>query len=210
MSGIGDWLEERAGFKSYIDYKKNLLLPDHVNFFYCFGGITFSIIILQVLTGFFMLFYYVPKPEHAFESVIHLSTDVPLGWFVRSMHRWGATILIATLFTHMFSVFYNKAYRRPRELNWLSGVVMFLIVNLFLITGAILPWNWRGYWLLAIWTDYISSWPVIGPYLTSFMLEAFSVGRSFVIHVWLLPLITIAVLGFHFKMIKRHGISYPL
>ncbi len=210
MSGIGDWLEERAGYKTWKERKRDLLIPNHVNFFYCFGGISLVIILLQVLTGFFMLFFYVPKPEHAFESVLYLNNEVPYGWFVRSMHRWGATLLVATLLTHMFSVFYHRAFRRPRELNWLSGVCMFIIVILFLVTGIILPWNWRGYWLLAIWTDYIGSWPLVGEYLKMPILESFTVGRSFITHVWLLPLFTIIILGFHFKMVKRHGISGPL
>lgn len=209
MAGIGDWLETRAGFKKWKNAKLNLQIPNHVTFFYCFGGISFTIIVLQVLTGFFMLFFYVPKAEEAFKSVLYLSNEVPYGWFFRNFHRWGATLLMATVITHMITVFYHKAYRAPRELNWLSGLGMFLIVSLFLITGVILPWNWRGYWLLSIWIDYIESWPVIGPYLMYPMLKFFSVGRSYVTHIWLLPAITALLLTFHFKMVKRHGISGP-
>ncbi|HHL39717.1 MAG TPA: cytochrome b6 [Deltaproteobacteria bacterium] len=207
---LGDWLEERAGFKSWLRAKKNLPIPKHVNLFYCFGGITLVILLLQVLSGFFMLFYYVPKPQDAFESVLRLSNEVPYGWFVRSMHRWGATLIVATLLTHLFSVFYHRAFQKPRELNWLTGVAMFLIVWLFLITGAILPWNWRGYWVLVIWTDYITTWPLIGPLLEGPILNTFTVGRSYVTHVWLLPLLSLVVLFFHFKMVRRHGISGPL
>lgn len=204
-----EWLEQRAGLKKYINYKKNILIPNHVNFFYCFGGISFLIILLQVLTGFFMLFFYVPKAEEAFGSVLRMVNEVPFGWFLRNFHRWGATLLMATVITHMFAIFYHGAYKKPRELNWLSGVGMFLIVGLFLITGVILPWNWRGYWLLAIWTDYISSWPVVGEGLIAPILSSFTVGRSYVTHVWLLPAITALILTLHFKMVKRHGISGP-
>ena len=209
MSIIG-WLDERTGLKRYWANKKGLLIPDHVNFFYCFGGISLSIIILQLLTGLFITFFYVPKPEDAFNSILRMSNQVPLGWLMRNMHRWGATVLVATLLTHMFSVFYHKAYQRPRELNWLSGTLLFLIVLIFSITGTILPWNWRSYWVLVIWTDYIGSWPVIGEFLKWPILEYFSVSRSFVIHIVLLPIIITILLVFHFKMVKRHGISGPL
>ena len=209
MSIIG-WLDERTGLKRYWANKKGLLIPDHANFFYCFGGISLSIIILQLLTGLFITFFYVPKPEDAFNSILRMSNQVPLGWLMRNMHRWGATVLVATLLTHMFSVFYHKAYQRPRELNWLSGTLLFLIVLIFSITGTILPWNWRSYWVLVIWTDYIGSWPVIGEFLKWPILEYFSVSRSFVIHIVLLPIIITILLVFHFKMVKRHGISGPL
>lgn len=209
MSIIG-WLDERTGLKRYWANKKGLLIPDHVNFFYCFGGISLSIIILQLLTGLFITFFYVPKPEDAFNSILRMSNQVPLGWLMRNMHRWGATVLVATLLTHMFSVFYHRAYQRPRELNWLSGSFLFLVVLIFSITGTILPWNWRSYWVLVIWTDYIGSWPVIGEFLKWPILEYFSVSRSFVIHILLLPIIIAILLVFHFKMVKRHGISGPL
>ncbi|MEE9614301.1 MAG: cytochrome b N-terminal domain-containing protein [Thermodesulfobacteriota bacterium] len=210
MAGLTDWLEERTGFKSWRARKRDLPIPNHVNFFYCFGGISLTLILLQLLSGFFMMFFYVARPENAFESVIYMTNEVPLGSFTRSLHRWVATLLMATLLTHLFSVFYNKAFRKPRELNWLSGVMMLLVVTLFLITGTILPWDWRGYWTLVIWTDYIGTWPIIGEALKGPILEAFTVGRSYAIHVWLLPFITIVVLAFHFRMVKRHGISGPL
>ena len=206
---IGDWLEERAGFKKFLKYKLNLLIPNTVPVFYCFGGISLTIIILQLLTGISMLFFYIPKPEDAFNSILRLSNEIPLGWLMRNMHRWGATILIATLITHMANVFYHRAFQRPRELNWLSGFTMLFVIMLFSITGSILPWNWRAYWLLTIWVDYIGTWPVVGEALKLPMLKYFTVGRSFVIHILLLPILSVILLTFHFKMVKRHGISGP-
>lgn len=204
------WLEERTGLKGWIKKKKELPIPVHVNFFYCFGGISFTIILLQLATGLFMAFFYIPKPEDAFNSVLRMSNDVSFGWLVRNMHRWGSTLLVATLLTHIISVFYNRAYQKPRELNWLSGLILFLIVFLFSVTGTILPWDWRGYWVLVIWTDYVGTWPVIGEFLKDPILNSFSVSRSFITHILLLPIITAILLFFHFKMVKRHGISGPL
>ncbi|MBI5233756.1 MAG: cytochrome b N-terminal domain-containing protein [Deltaproteobacteria bacterium] len=210
MPRLGDWFEKRAGLRTWKENKKNLLIPDHVNFFYCFGGISLVIILIQVVTGFFLLFFYEPKAELAFQSILKISNEVPYGWFGRNMHRWGATLLIATVVTHMCSVFYFKAFRNPRELNWLSGLVMFIMVWLFLITGQILPWDWRGYWVFVILVDYIGTWPLVGKFLIGPILNTFTVTRSYAVHVWLLPLVTIIILFFHFKMIKRHGISGPL
>ncbi|MBI3754245.1 MAG: cytochrome b N-terminal domain-containing protein [Deltaproteobacteria bacterium] len=207
---LADWFEERAGFKEWVNRKRGLPIPDHVNFFYCFGGISFTIILLQFITGLFMIFFYIPKPEEAFNSILRFSNEVTLGWLMRNMHRWGSTLLVATLITHIITVFYHKAYQRPRELNWLSGVILFLVVFFFSITGTILPWNWRSYWVLVIWTDYVGTWPVIGNVLKWPILEYFSVSRSFVIHILILPIIAATLLFFHFKMVKRHGISGPL
>ncbi|MBI5328767.1 MAG: cytochrome b N-terminal domain-containing protein [Deltaproteobacteria bacterium] len=210
INRIADWFEERAGFSSYIKKKLSLPIPNHLNFFYCFGGISLTIIIFQLITGVYMTFFYKPNPEDAFNSVLRMSNEIPLGWFARNIHRWGATLLVATLITHIISVFYHKAYQKPRELNWFTGLTLFLIVFLFSLTGEILPWNWRAYWVLVIWTDYIATWPVIGEFLRWPMLEYFSVSRSFVVHILILPIFAAILLTFHFKMVKRHGISGPL
>lgn len=207
---IYDWLDERTGIKKFITEKLEYPIPDHVNFFYCFGGLSFFIILLQVITGFIMLFFYVPKAEEALKSVNYISTEVPLGWLLRNSHRWGATLLIAMVFSHIVSVFFHKAFQKPRELNWVSGFFMFFVVYLFSITGIILPWDWKSYWALVLWVDYVVTWPIFGNILKDLILANFAVRRSFVIHIWLLPLFTIILLWFHFKMVRRHGISGPL
>ena len=207
MSG---WLEERTGIPSWIKRKNAQAVPSHMGFLYCFGGLSLFIIILQVLTGGFMLFYYQPQPLEALRSIEQMSNDVPLGWLFRNMHRWGATLLLATIFSHMVSVAYQKAYRRPRELNWISGVLQFIVVFLLLATGLVLPWDWRSYWSFALWMDYLDTWPLIGGYLKDFMLDNFNFNRGFIMHILVLPLILMILLRFHFGMIRRHGISEPL
>lgn len=210
MGKIYNWLDERTGVKKFITEKLEYPIPDHVNIFYCFGGLSFFIILLQVISGFIMLFHYNPIPEKALPSVNYISTSVPLGWLVRNMHRWGATMLVAMIFLHITSVFLHRAFRKPRELNWVSGLIMFFVVMLFSVTGIILPWDWRSYWTFTIWADYIATWPLLGDILRDFLLVSFAVRRSFIIHVWVLPFISILLLWFHFKMVKRHGISGPL
>lgn len=210
LGKIYNWLDERTGVKKFITEKLEYPIPDHVTIFYCFGGLSFFIILLQVVSGFIMLFYYNPIPEKALESVNYISDQVPYGWLVRNMHRWGATLLVAMLLLHITSVFLHRAFRRPRELNWVSGLSMFGVVMLFSFTGIILPWDWRSYWNLSLWADFVATWPLIGDAVRDMMLMYFAVGRSFVIHIWLLPLISILLLWFHFKMVRRHGISGPL
>jgi len=203
-AGVSTWLRER------IRLKKSKPIPAHMNFFYCFGGLSFFIILLQLVTGVFMLFFYDPEPREALKSIEYMSNEVVFGEFSRNMHRWASVILLAMVFSHMFIVFYFKAYRSPRELNWISGVVQLLVVFLFIVTGIILPWDWRAYWSFALWVDYIETWPLIGEYFSQLVLDGYNITVGYYIHVLILPVTLTALLGFHFKMVRKHGISEPL
>ncbi len=209
IAKIYDWLDARTGVRQWARAKKAQAVPAH-SFFFCFGGISLLIIILQVLTGIFLLFFYTPDPKEALNSLDYLSNEVPFGWLARNMHRWGSTLLLAAVFTHLVTVFYRKAYRNPRELNWICGVLQFFVVFLLLLSGIILPWDWRAYWSYAIWVDYVATWPLIGEFMMGFVLDTFTIYRSFITHILILPLILFILLSFHFKMVKRHGISEPL
>jgi quinol-cytochrome oxidoreductase complex cytochrome b subunit len=210
LANILNWLDERTGLKEKIRLKKELPIPKHLNFFYCFGGLSLIIIVLQVLTGIFMLFFYAPKPGDSTKSIEYLTNEVTLGWLFYNMHRWGATLLLALVFSHMISVFYHKAFQRPRELTWMSGVLQLVVVFLFIVTGIFLPWDWRAYWSFSIWLDYFATWPVIGLYLQNLFLDTFTLGRGFITHIWILPIVLLILLYFHFRMVKRNGISGPL
>lgn len=203
-------MERSAWLHEKIRLKKGQPIPAHMNFFRCFGGLSFSIILLQLFTGVFMLFYYTPEPEEALKSIDYMSNEVTFGWLFRNMHRWASVILLATVFSHMVMVFYFKAYRSPREFNWTSGVIQLLVVFLFIVTGIVLPWDWRAYWSFAIWMDYIGTWPMIGEYIVDFILNFFTINIGYFIHILILPVTLFLLLYFHFKMVKRHGISAPL
>ena len=179
-------------------------------FLLLFRGLSLVLIVLQVISGFFMLFFYVPTPEGAQLSISYLSTEVPLGWLMRNMHRWCATLLMGTLFTHMAVVFYLKAFRRPRELHWLSGVGQFLVVFFLLLTGVFLPWDWKAFWSFTILLDYLASWPVMGEWARDFVLDTFTINRIFITHIWILPLVLLVLLVFHVRMVRKTGISGPL
>lgn len=209
ISRVYDWLDTRTGIKEWARAKRAQAVPSHA-FFFCFGGISLLVILVQVLTGVLMLFHYTPNTLEALKSIEYMSNEVPLGWLVRNMHRWGSTLLLATVFTHLITVFYRKAYRSPRELNWISGVLQFVVVFLFVLSGIVLPWDWRAYWSYAIWVDYVASWPLIGGAMKDFVLDTFTIYRSFITHVVLLPIALFVLLWFHFKMVKKHGIAEPL
>jgi len=203
-TGLSIWFRER------IRLKKSKLIPAHMNFFYCFGGLSFFIILLQLFTGIFMLFFYNPEPQEALKSIYYMSNEVAFGGFFRNMHRWASVILFAMVLSHMTIVFYFKAYRSPRELSWLSGVVQLLVVFMFIGTGIILPWDWRAYWSFSLWVDYIDTWPLIGEYFSQFILDSYNLTIGYFIHILILPLMLAVLLYFHFKMVRKHGISEPL
>ena len=208
-SRLYNWFESRTGAGTFARAKMAQAVPNSASL-YCFGGISLIIILVQVATGIFLIFFYMPNPELALQSIERMSNEVTGGSLFRNMHRWGSTLLVATVFTHMITVFYRKAYRNPRELNWLSGVLQLLMVLLFVVTGIILPWDWRAYWSYSIWVDYVETWPLIGGVLQTFLLDTFTIYRTFIIHILVLPAILFVLLIFHFTMIKKHGIAEPL
>jgi len=203
-ASMAEWIREQ------VRAKKGKPIPSHVNYFYCFGGISLFLIIIQLFTGGIMIFFYTPEPDKAFNSIMHLSNEVPMGWLLRDLHRWTSTLLLATVFTHMIIVFYLKAFQSPRQFTWLSGVFQLLMVFFLVVSGVILPWNWRSYWSFAIWMDYVGSWTIGGEPLKNLFLDTFTINWAFYTHVLIIPLIIAVSLAFHFKMIKRYGISEPL
>jgi len=201
---VAEWIRE------LIRLKKGQAVPAHVNFFYCFGGISLFLILIQLVSGVFMLFFYTPEPDKALLSIANLSNEVAFGWLFRNMHRWIATLLLATVFSHMVIVFYLKAYQSPRQFTWLSGVSQLLLVFLMVVSGLILPWDWRSYWSYALWIDYIGTWTIVGEPIKNMILDNFTLSAAYYIHILAIPLILAASLLFHFKMIRRYGISKPL
>ncbi len=201
---VAEWINER------VRLKKGKPIPAHVNFFYCFGGISLFLILIQLASGVFMLFFYAPEPDKALQSIAHLSNEVALGWLFRNMHRWASTLLLATIFSHMVIVFYLKAYQSPRTFTWLSGVSQLLMVFFMVVTGLILPWDWRSYWSFAIWMDYIGTWTIGGESIKEMLLDTFTLNAAYFTHILVIPLILAVLLSFHFKMVRRYGISKPL
>lgn len=205
-------------FKINDDFKKNVLdhpVPPRVNFTFCFGGITFLLYALLLVTGMTLLFFYVPSVDHAFTTVEYITFDLPAGNLVRAIHHWSANLMIVFVFFHMLRVFVYGAYKNPRELNWITGVLLFGIVLAFGFTGYLLPWDQKAYWATRVGVLMPKSIPLIGDFITKLLMGGDDIGsltlsRFFALHVAVLPIITAVFLVGHFLMIRRLGIAKPL
>lgn len=182
---------------------------------WCMGGISFLLFCNQLVTGVLLLVYYQPSTATAYQSVRWIMEDVPLGWLVREMHAWGANLMVLTVIIHMIKVFLSKAYRPPRELNWLAGTGLFVLTFAFAFTGYLLPWDQLAYWGTTVGTEATGAIPVIGPQFLLYLrgghvVSATTLSRFFVIHTVILPWLVVALLLAHFAMIRRQGLSKPL
>ena len=181
---------------------------------YYFGGITLFLFAVQVATGILLLLYYRPTPTEAYESVQFIMTRVEFGWLVRSIHSWSANLMILAAFIHMFSVVFLGAWRRPREVTWLSGIALLGLALAFGFSGYLLPWNKVSYFATKVGTDMAASVPLLGPHIARFLRGGEDVGgatltRFFGFHVAVLPAVTTALLLVHLILVQRFGMSTP-
>jgi menaquinol-cytochrome c reductase cytochrome b subunit len=166
-------------------------------------------------TGYFMALYYVPSPEQAYNSVDYISNEIRMGRLVRSIHHWSANLMIVTIFLHSIRVFIYGAYKKPRELNWITGVLLLFIVFAFGFTGYLLPWDQKAYWATKVGSSIMGTVPLVGPYILKITrggeeLGALTLVRFYALHVMFLPLATACLLVGHFFMIRKRGVSSPL
>ena len=211
--GLVGWVVNRLGMDDTMEDQYNRVVPFHAtNYVYCLGGIAFVLFLILAATGIMLAVYYQPTPDNAYQSVLNLSTHVQFGWWIRSIHRWAAGGMVVLVFAHMLRVFFTGAYKAPRELNWLTGVVLFVITLGFGFTGYLLPWDQKAYWATKVGTDIAGSVPGVGHFLLVSLrggdqISAATLGRFFDLHVLVLPAIIVLLLLGHFWMIRRQGIS---
>ena len=218
-----DWIDDRIDvtpiWRDIADHE----VPEHVNpayhfsaFVYCFGGLTFFVVVIQVLSGMFLTMYYVPDIENAWKSVYYLQSQVAHGQIVRGMHHWGASVTIVMLLLHTMRVFFQGAYKKPRELNWMVGVLIFFVMLGLGFTGYLLPWDMKALFATKVGLQIAESVPIIGPWVKTLLagdaeiVGAQTLTRFFAIHVFFLPAALFALLAAHFIMIRKQGISGPL
>lgn len=215
LRGLPGWLEDRLGLESIREFIAHKNVPKHsATMWYYFGGITLFLFVIQVLTGILLLLYYRPTTAEAYESVQFIVTRVQFGWLVRSVHSWSANLMILAAFIHMFSVVFLHAYRKPREVTWLSGIALLGLALGFGFSGYLLPWNAVSYFATRVGTDMAASVPVLGPPIARFLRGGDDVGgatltRFFGFHVAVLPGLTTVLLLFHLAMVQRWNISVP-
>ena len=210
-----DWIDLRIGAREIV--KKELtgyLLPRRINEWYSLGSVLMVIFGLQVVTGMLLLVYYVPDPEKAFKSITFIMNDVPFGWLIRLCHAVGSNMMVAVLLLHMFSVLMMGSYKSPRELNWLTGFILFCLIQGISLTGYLAPWSQLSFWATTVATNSAAAIPVVGPYLVEFMrggklVGPPTLGRFFALHIAVLPAVIAALVAAHLFLLKRTGISEP-
>lgn len=209
------WLDERIGGAAVRELIREKTVPVHRHtVWYYFGGMTLFLFSIQVVTGILLLLYYRPTAESAFESVQFIMTKVQFGWLIRSLHSWSANLMILTLFIHMASVYLTRAYTRPREITWLTGVGLLVLVLGFGFSGYLLPWNKLAFFATQVGTQIVGSVPVAGMFLLRFLrggdnVTGATLTRFYGFHVAVLPALTTGLLMAHVLLVQLHGMSTP-
>jgi cytochrome b6 len=210
------YFDDRFMISALAKFSKKKMVPEHKHsFWYYFGGICLFLFVLQVLTGILLLLYYKPSADSAYESIQFIMSQVKFGWLIRSVHSWSANILVGAIFIHMFSSFFMKAYRKPRELTWITGFFLLLIFLFFGFSGYLLPWNELSFFATRVGTDIAGTIPLIGVHIKTFILGGpdvsdATISRFFWLHVAVLPMITVAFLGIHILLVQILGMSTPI
>lgn len=209
------WLDDRFGIEPIVKVAEKKEVPVHRHsIWYYFGGMTLFLFTVQVVTGILLLLYYRPSAENAFESVQFIVTEVEFGWLIRNVHSWSANLLILTLFIHMFSVYFMSAYRKPRELTWVSGVFLLLIAIFFGFSGYLLPWNELAFFATKVGTDIAGAVPLVGEFMLRFLrggdeVTGATLTRFYGFHVAILPATATVFLAIHIWLVQYHGMSVP-
>ncbi len=211
-----DWFDKRLRFKEPLLFMMERPFSKHAtDIKYCFGGISLILFINQVITGLLLSIYYVPTPQDAYLSIQYITFEVSFGWLIRAMHMWGADLMILSVLIHLCIAYFKGYYRKPLELNWISGFTLFLLSLGFGFSGYLLPWTQLSYWATVIVTDIAAGIPYIGENLLLFLRGGMTVDQSTLIrfysfHTKIIPVFSMLLLTLHLWMIKRRGICVPL
>jgi quinol-cytochrome oxidoreductase complex cytochrome b subunit len=208
------YVDERTGGGPFLRgflYRK---VPKGTNWYYTLGSATMFAFISQAVTGIFLAMYYRPSAVEAYSSIQHINDDVFLGQFVHGMHRWGSTVMVLLVFLHMGRTFFFGAYKYPRELNWIIGVVLLILTMAMSFTGYLLPFDQRSFWATVVGVNINASGPLVGPYLADFLrggseFGATTLSRFYAIHMLLIPGLIVALIGAHLYLVAKLGTTAP-
>lgn len=197
-------------FRRAMEYR----LSRHANWRHALGGIAYFLLIMLVVTGVLLSFYYRPSAEEAYQSIQHIVSGVSFGWLMRDLHVWAANLVVIAVLVHMARVFFGAAYKPPRETNWLVGLFLLFVVLAFGATGYLLPWDQWSYWTVTEGLDALSHIPLVGPWVVTLLrgdpiVSGATLSRFFAIHVILLPWAAAGLLVLHFALVRKHGIAPP-
>jgi ubiquinol-cytochrome c reductase cytochrome b subunit/menaquinol-cytochrome c reductase cytochrome b subunit len=214
--GVGTvaWVDERVALSQPARWLMFRKIPKGTNWFYTLGSATLFAFLSQAVTGVFLAMYYDPSPNRAYESARYITNDVFLGEFVRGMHKWGATVMMVLIFLHMGRTFFFGAYKYPRELNWVIGVVLVVLTLMMGLTGYLLPFDQRSYWATIVAVNINGTGPIVGPFLGDFLrggaeFNATTLSRFYSIHMLLVPGAIAALIGAHLYLVAKLGTTAP-
>lgn len=211
MIGVArEFLESRTGLATFFRRFGGEPVPRRYGWLFTLGSGTLFAFCVQLLTGAFLAMYYAPTPDHAHASVSRIQSDVPAGNWIRGLHFWGASAMVVLVFLHLMRVFWMGAYKKPREMNWIVGVVLLLLVLGFAFTGYLLPWDQKAYWATVVGTKIAASAPVLGQFAGELLsggarVGAYTLSRFYALHVIWLPLATLFGVAVHLYLLRRHG-----
>ncbi len=212
--GLGAWLKQ--SFPVDQDALIELTaepIPNHLKrWWWALGGTPLYMFTVQVITGIMLVFYYVPDTTKAYESIAYITYTADYGWLIRSIHRWSSNIMIASIILHMMRVFFTKSYQAPRDINWMFGVVLFLLSVIFGFTGYSLVYEQMSYWAMQVGTGIAGATPFVGEWIADFMRGGSEIGqntltRFYIFHIVLLPLLLVMAVGVHVYLIRAHGVT---
>ncbi len=208
------WVDQRTGISGFFTGMLFRNVPKGTNWFYTLGSATLFAFIVQAITGVFLAMYYTPSPTEAYGSIAHLTNDVFLGQFVRGLHKWGASVMMILIFVHMARTFFFGAYKYPRELNWVIGVVLLILTMVMGLTGYLLPFDQRSFWATIVANNITASGPVVGPYLADFLragpeIGATTLSRFYALHMLVIPGAIISLIGAHLYLVVKLGTTAP-
>jgi menaquinol-cytochrome c reductase cytochrome b subunit len=212
---VVDWIDERTSLSGGLRWMLFRKVPKGINWAYTLGSATMFVFLSQAVTGVFLAMFYRPDVNGgAYESVRYITDDAFLGQFVRGMHKWGASMMIILIFLHLGRVFFFGAYKYPRELTWIVGVVLLILTMAEGFTGYLLPFDQRAYWATIVGVNINGTGPLIGPYLSDFLragpeFGATTLSRFYAIHMMLIPGLIAALIGLHLYLVTKLGISAP-
>jgi len=215
IGAMEQFLDDRMHFRLVVSFFKKQLykrLPPHTGWMHVFGSLALLTFLSQFVTGILLLLYYRPTLKEAHESIQYITGDVPFGWLIRQLHAWGATLMMLAVILHMTRTYFMASFKRPRELTWIIGVVIFIVTMLFGFTGYLLPWNQLSYWATTVGTEVVGAVPWVGNYLKEILLGGPTVGqetlsRFFLIHVTLLPWTLVILIVLHLILMRIHNLS---
>jgi menaquinol-cytochrome c reductase cytochrome b subunit len=209
-----DWVEERTGLVGYVKWFLFRKVPHDINWMQTLGAATLTAFLVQAITGVVLAMYYQPHPDKAYDSIVHITDEVFAGWLVRGMHKWGASVFIILMFLHMGRVFLFGAYKYPREINWITGVLLLVLGMAEGFTGYLLPWDQTAYWATVVGININATGPIVGPFLAQFLQGGTQIGadtlsKFYSLHMLVLPGAIMGLIGLHMYLVVRLGVTSP-